>query len=120
MNKNTRHCPRCGEEIADGSNFCEYCGKKVGGKNLQGVSEYKEKERNPIWRKIMAFLTPFVATLVLFRGYFIFLNVIFVILWFSIRNNDSVKADTKEFSMWSCIGAVAVMVLFFILYMIGV
>lgn len=29
MNKNTRHCPRCGEEIAEGSQFCTYCGAKI-------------------------------------------------------------------------------------------
>lgn len=39
-------CPKCGKEIAEDSQFCEYCGAKI---NFVPTNEKKPKNYKPLW-----------------------------------------------------------------------
>lgn len=59
-------CPKCGKEIANDSQFCEYCGTKI---NLVSTDEKKTKSYKPIWITLITIISALILGFIVYYQY---------------------------------------------------
>ena len=59
-------CPNCGKEIANDSQFCEFCGAKI---NLITIEEKRPKNYKPLWVSLIVIICASAFGIVAYNQY---------------------------------------------------